>query len=233
MKRGIGLVLLCMSALAQTPVASDAEKHELAVAVEEANTSGFDMIRALEAHLRKYPNTPLRPEISNLLAKAAVETRDDARIVKYGEPVLEAMPNDGTLLDRVPRALLEAGGKEIATRALDYAKKFESYVNRVPVVSGFDPVRNQEEHDRSLARALLYQSKAYRILENFDEARRRAALAYIAYPDEASARAWSEALELQGKHDEAIARLADALMIEDERASDEQRRADRKALGEM
>ena len=233
MKRGIGLVLLCISALAQKPVASDAEKHELAAAVEEANTSGFDMIRALEAHLRKYPNTPLRPEISNLLAKAAVEISDDARILKYGEPVLEAMPNDRTLLDRVPRALLEAGGKDNATRALDYAKRFESYVNSVPVVSGFDPVRNQEEHDRSLARALLYQSKAYRILENFDEARRRAALAYIAYPDEASARAWSEALELQGKHDEAIARLADALMIEDERASDEQRRVDRKALGEM
>ncbi len=157
MKRGIGLVLLCMSALAQAPVASDAEKHELAVAVEEANTSGFDMIRALEAHLRKYPNTPLRPEIFNLLAKAAVETRDDARIVKYGEPVLVAMPNDGTLLDRVARALLDAGGKDNATRALDYAKRFEGYVSRVPVVSGFDPVRNQEEHDRSLARALLYQ----------------------------------------------------------------------------
>jgi thiol-disulfide isomerase/thioredoxin len=94
-------------------------------------------------------------------------------------------------------------------------------------------VRNQEDHDRSLARALLYQARAYRVLDNSDEARRRAALAYIAYPDEASARAWSEALEAQGKHDEAISRLADALMIEDERASDEQRRADRKALGEM
>jgi len=230
---GIGLVLLCMVALAQAPVASDAEKHELAVAVEEANTSGFDMIRALEMHLRKYPNTPLRPEIFNLLAKAAVETRDDARIVKYGEPVLKVMPNDGTLLDRVPRALLDAGGKDNAARALEYAKRFEGYVSRVPVVSGFDPVRNQEEHDRSLARALLYQSKAYRILDNSDEARRRAALAYIAYPDEASAREWSEALESQGKHDEAIARLADALMIEDPRASNEQRRADRKELGEM
>ncbi len=233
MKRGIGLVLFCMSALAQAPVASDAEKHELAVAVEEANTSGFDMIRALEAHLRKYPNTPLRPEIFNLLTKAAVETRDDARIVKYGEAVLLVKPNDVTLLDRVPLALLAAGGKDNATRALDYAKRFEAYVIRVPVVSGFDPVRNQEEHDRSMARALLYQARAYRILENFEEARRKAALAYIAYPDEASAREWSEVLELQGMHEEAIARLADALMIEDARASDEQRRADRKALGEM
>ena len=75
MKRVFGAMLLCISALAQAPVATDDEKRELAAAVQEANTSGFDIIRALEAHLRKYPNTALRPEIFNLLAKAAVETR--------------------------------------------------------------------------------------------------------------------------------------------------------------
>jgi thiol-disulfide isomerase/thioredoxin len=222
-----------MSALAQTPVASDAEKQELAASVQEANTSGFDMIRALEAHLRKYPDTPLRPEIFNLLAKAAVESRDDARIIRYGEPVLLVTPNDVTLLDRVSRALLDAGGKENAARALEYAKRFEDYVIRVPVPSGYDPVKNQEDHDRAMARALLYQARAYRILGEFDEGRRKAALAYIAYPDEPSARTWSEALELQGKHEEAIQRLADAFAIADSRASDEDRSEDRKQLGEM
>jgi len=102
-------------------VASDAEKHELAEAIQEANTSGYDIIRALEAHLRKYPDTPLRPDIYNLLAKAAVEIRDDARIIRYGEPALAATPNDVTLLDRVSRALLNAGGKDNAARALGYA----------------------------------------------------------------------------------------------------------------
>src|SRR5580700_3594638 len=144
MTRGIGLVLLCTAALAQAPVAAHipeakpAEKHELAEAITEANTSGYDITRALEAHLRKYPETPLRPDIYNLLAKAAVEIRDDARIIRYGEPVLVVTPNDVTLLDRVSRALLdtggkEAGGKENATRALGYAKRFEDYVIRVPV----------------------------------------------------------------------------------------------------
>ncbi len=237
MKRGIGLVLLCISALAQSqaPVseATPAEKHELAEAIKEANTSGFDIIRALEAHLRKYPDTPLRPDIYNLLAKAAVEIRDDARIIRYGEPALAATPNDVTLLDRVSRALLDAGGKENATRALGYAKRFEDYVIRVPVPLGYDAVKNQEDHDQALARALLYQSRANRILGNYDDARRTAALAYIAYPDEASARAWSEALELQGKHQEAIERLADAFAIADPQATDEDRAADRKQLGEM
>jgi len=233
MKRGIGLLLVCMSALGQAPVASDAEKHELAEAIQEANTSGYDIIRALEAHLRKYPDTPLRPDIYNLLAKAAVEIRDDARIIRYGEPALAATPNDVTLLDRVSRALLNAGGKDNAARALGYAKRFEDYVIRVPVPLGYDAVKNQEDHDQALARALLYQSRANRVLGDYDNARRTAALAYIAYPDEASARAWSEALELEGRHQEAIERLADAFAIADPQSSDDDRAADRKRLGEL
>jgi len=245
MKRGIGLLVVCISALGQalaqpqTSVATQireatpGEKHELAEAIKEANTSGYDITRVLEAHLRKYPDTPLRPDIYNLLAKAAVEIRDDARILRYGEPVLAAAPNDVTLLDRVSRALLDAGGKENATRALGYAKRFEDYVIRVPVPLGYDAVKNQEDHDQALARALLYESRANRILGNYDESRRTAALAYIAYPDKASARAWSEALELQGRHQEAIERLADAFAIADPQSADDDRTADRKQLGEL
>jgi thiol-disulfide isomerase/thioredoxin len=237
MKRGIGLLVVCISALglaqAQAPVASDVEKRELAEAIKEANTSGYDLTRALETHLRKYPDTPLRPDIYNLLAKAAVEIRDDARIIRYGEPALTAAPNDVTLLDRVSRALLNAGGKDNAMRALGYAKRFEDYVIRVPIPLGYDAVKNQQDHDQALARALLYESRANRILGDYDEARRTAALAYIAYPDEASARAWSEALELQGKQQEAIERLADAFAIADPRTAGDDRAADRKRLGEM
>ncbi len=120
MKRGIGLVLLCTSALAQLQAqiseATPAEKHELAEAMREANTSGYDITRALETHLRKYPDTPLRPEIYNLLAKAAVEIRDDARIIRYGEPALTATPNDVSLLDRVSRALVNTGATTPAAK---------------------------------------------------------------------------------------------------------------------
>jgi len=233
MKRGIGLFVVCISALgqAQAPEATPAEKHELAEAIKDANTSGYDLTRALETHLRKYPATPLRQDIYNLLAKSAVEIRDDARIIRYGEPTLTFTPNDVTLLDRVSRALLGAGGKENARRALIYAKRFEDYVIRVPVPLGYDAVKNQEDHDQTLARALLYESRAHRILGDYDEARRTAALAYIAYPEEASAREWSEALELQGKHQEAIERLADAFAIA--QASSDDRATDRKQLGEL
>src|SRR5260370_13730120 len=99
----VGLSLV--TAQAQAPAASDAEKQELAAAVQEASTSGFDMIRALEAHLRKYPNTPLRRDMLPLLAKAAVDAKDEARIIQYCAPGLARSPTQVTLLDSISQPL--------------------------------------------------------------------------------------------------------------------------------
>src|SRR4051812_15431004 len=163
---------------------SDAERDELAASLREASTSPMDIIRAAEAHLRKYPNSTLRPEILPLLAKEAIEVKDIQRIALYGVPVLAAAPNDVLLLDRTASALLTLGGRENAEKALDYGKRFEQFVEQLPVVEGSDPARNQEDHDRALNRALVYQARALGVLGMHDEARKKAQLAYIAYADE-------------------------------------------------
>lgn len=213
--------------------ALDAEKKELAAELREAQTSPLDMIRALEAHLRKYPNTGMRAEIMPLLAKEAVEAADTRRIALYGVPALEAAPNDVLLLDRVAAALLNLGGRENAEKALEYGKRFEEFVANIPTVEGSDPARNQEDHDRALARALVYQARALGVLGMNDEARKKAQLAYIAYAEEPSAREWSEALKRLGNDRQAIERLADAFAISDPHATEENRALDRKELGEM
>jgi len=212
---------------------SEAERNELAAELREAQTSPLDMIHALEAHLRKYPNSPVRPEIMPLLAKEAVEAGDVQRIALYGMPALEAAPNDVQLLDRVAAALLNLGGRENAEKALEYGKRFEEFVANVPVVEGSDPARNQEDHDRALERALVYQARALGMLDRKDEARKKAQLAYIAYADEQSAREWADALSRAGNDQQAIERLADAFAIPDARASAENRALDRKVLGGM
>ena len=166
---------------------TEAERNELAAELREAQTSPLDMIHALEAHLRKYPNSPVRPEIMPLLAKEAVEAGDTQRIALYGVPALEAAPNDVLLLDRVSSALLNLGGRENAEKALEYGKRFEGYVANLPVVDGSDPARNQEDHDRALERALLYQSRAFTLLEAAGDARIKAELAFMAFPEANSA----------------------------------------------
>ena len=103
----------------------------------------------------------------------------------------------------------------------------------VPVPTGATAVRNQEDqYDRALERALLYQARAFAILGSNDDARIKAELAYRAYPEEPSAREWAEALERAGRHDDAIQQMAAAFVISDARATLEDRALDRRVLGE-
>ena len=69
-------------------------------------TSPVDLIRGLEAHLAKYPNTAQRADVERSLAKAAIDSNDIPRIVKYGEPAAATSPDDFLLLDRLAYAFL-------------------------------------------------------------------------------------------------------------------------------
>ena len=183
--------------------------------------------------MRAHPQTTLRPEIEQLLAKQAVEAKDSRRTILYGVPTLAKTPNDAPMLDRVTFSLLNVGGKENAEKALEFARKFEDYIVHVPVPTGTDAVRNQEDHDRALERALLYQARAFDLLGAAEDARIKAELAFIAYPEAASAREWAEALEHAGRHEEAVKQMAAAFVIPDSRVTQEDRTTDRRVLGEM
>src|SRR5579863_4632420 len=107
------------------PPASDAEEKELSKALAEAGNSQIDFVRALENHLAKYPNSAKKPEIERALVKAAIEGKDDRRIILHGEWVLDHEAGDAQILDRVTRALLVSDAKENAERALGYAKRYQ------------------------------------------------------------------------------------------------------------
>jgi len=88
--------LLAAVALAQAPSPfqiqtgpakqpTDAEQQALMKAVNESANSPLDLLRSLEAYLQKYPDTVQRPDIEFTIAKAAIELKDDRRIVQYGE----------------------------------------------------------------------------------------------------------------------------------------------------
>ena len=55
----------------------------------------------------------------------------------------------------------------------------------------------------------------------------------MAYPEEASAREWAEALEREGRHEDAVKEMAAAFAIPDSRVTQEDRTTDRRVLGEM
>jgi len=221
------------TAQAPKPSPAEAENKELAASLADVGNSSVDVERVLEQFLKKYPEAAQKKQIERALAHAAIDLKDDARTILYGQRVLLDTPDDMLLLDRVARALLASGGRENAEKSLQYSRGFEQNIKKAAAPDGRDTGHKQEERDRGLSRALLYQAKAKTILGERGEAERLAAEAYQTFPCEEAAREWANALAESGKQPEALLRLADAFVIPDSRALDTDRSDGRRKLGEL
>ncbi|MBZ5605594.1 MAG: TlpA family protein disulfide reductase [Acidobacteriia bacterium] len=238
-RRALALIALALwpvlTCAQQAPpqTSSDADNKELAQALQESGSSAVDIVRILEAFLAKHPASVQRPQIERALARASVDLKDDRRIVLYGEPALKAAPDDMLLLDRVARAFLTMGGRENAEKSLQYSKLFEQAIRKAPAPEGREAGRKQDERDRGLARALVYEARAQGVLGKDGDAEKLAAEAFGIYPSEESAREWSDALVRQHREKDALPHLADAFAIPDAHSTDADRADDRRRLGEL
>src|SRR5579864_1310649 len=113
------LALAAASLLAQEPL-SQAEQQSLQRALGEAGNSPVDFIRAIENHLKQYPNTLRRAELERALMKTAMDLNDDPRMLLYGESVLAGDPDNVQVLQHLTTALLHKGDKASAEKALDH-----------------------------------------------------------------------------------------------------------------
>ena len=135
------------------------------------------------------------------LAKAAIESNDLPRIAKYGESA--AADLGGRLSAAGPAGLrfwFWAARKraEYAAKAYKYARAFEDLVDKMPVATGKDAARRQDEQERAISHALIYQARARTIQNDSQDALRLAARAFSAYPGEETAREWAEVLLQHG-----------------------------------
>ena len=146
--------LLAVCVWGQEP--SIAEQQSLMAALTDGQSGALDMIRAMEAHLAKFPRSSQLAAIEQTLAKAALDAGDLDRLVKYGEPLLEALPDDILLLDRLSFALVNKEDKSLAPRAYAHARRLEELLNGLKVVPGIGAGRKQEDWDREMSRALFY-----------------------------------------------------------------------------
>ncbi len=234
MKRLLLLAVVCRFCFAQD--LPEAEQRALSQILAEAGSSPIEMVRALEAHLAKFPQSTKRAELERVLAKAAIENKDDRRIILYGERVLAREQDDLQLLDRVARALLASDAKETSERALKYAQRYEQLVaemRKKPSDSRGGQAQWQEELDRGSARALALEARATGNLGKMEEAVSLAKKAYAVVPTSESAREIGRWLARLGKEEEAIPYIADAFVLADPKSSDADRASDRKRMGEL
>jgi thiol-disulfide isomerase/thioredoxin len=228
-------LLVTLQTRAQTAPAR--EQAELAQAVAEANGSPVDLIRALEEHLRKYPDAPRRAEIESTIYKTATQINDRPRVILYGDKLLASNPADEMeILDRIIHALLASDDTEAAKRALAYAKRYEQDVKAMQA-------RAPEGHttaaqwadisDRALARATVLEARATGNLGNREDAVAYARRSWNAAPTAESAQEMAHWLVRLGRDAEAIDCYADAVMMEDPRFAWADRDADRKVATDL
>lgn len=215
------------------PANPAAEQAELSQAVNEANGSAIDLTRALEQHLRKYPNSPRRSDIETSLYKTAADSNDHARIILYGQRLLAGKPdNELEILDRVIRALLASDDTESAKTALAFGKRYEAGVAAFrarPPEGHTTTAQWADLGDHALARATVLEARATGNLGNFEEAVADARRSWDASPTAESAHEMARWLVKLGRDADAIERYADAVMMEDARSPWSDRDRDHKA----
>ena len=229
---------LFFATLLGAQIPAEQEAQELSRAIAEAGTSPIDFTRALEGHLRKYPETPQRNAIEKALAKSAIESNDRARIILYGERVLTAEPanDDLQLIDRVTRALLETDDSGSAKKALAYATRYEREVEAMRSRAGqghMSPGQWSEEVDKGKARALVFQARATGMMGNLEDAVKLARQSWEMYPGAEGAREAARWLAKLGRDTEAIDFYAAAFTMDDGRTTDADRAHDRERMGEL
>ncbi len=234
MMRVVRLAPLAVAAILAAQSGDEAEQAHLSRVLAEAGPSPIDYMRALEKHLGKFPASKQRDEIERTIAKTAVETRDDRRLLAWAPRVVDREGDNPELLERLALVLLKKDDKESATRALEFARRLERAANAVHWKEA-SPARVRwklrQEHDRLLGKALAYQSRATGNLGKLDEAVALARRSFEAFPTGESAREISRWLARLDRVEEALVRLADAFAMGD--STDAERTRDRARLGEL
>jgi thiol-disulfide isomerase/thioredoxin len=239
MKFFAALLFCCSAAFAQEEKAQpkvDPEQQELNAALADAGNSPIDFTRALETHLKKYPNSPRKLEIQRAIAKTAIETKDDKRIMQYGEILLAVEPIDLQLMDRVLHLLLVSDDRETAVKAMAYALKYQKEIEKIgtqPAPAHFNPAQWKSEIDKGLARAYVYEARATGNQGKIQEAVDLAKKSWEVYPTAVGAREEGRWLAKQDKNLDAVAAIADAFTLDDPLATVGERGKDRIKMGEL
>jgi thiol-disulfide isomerase/thioredoxin len=215
----------------QAPAGPAAEELDLETAVAEAGSSPVEYARALERHLKKYPNSKQREDIERVIVQAAIDLRDRRRLVEFGVPVLERGVMDPQMLDHVTRALLDREDKESNERAFKFAGRLEKYLADELRRQESGAVRSVRVEDLRFryARSLTFQARAFGNLGKPQEAVEAARRGYAAFPQAEPARELARALERAGQIEAALPYLAEAFAL----AEAGQQGRDRDKLGEL
>src|SRR6476620_12154749 len=157
------LLTLCLmaftavTAFPQEPAAAQIEsdsESELQRAIQGAGGNPPQLVSALEAYLKKYPNSRRKAELERELFQLSLGLSDHDRSISYAERVIASNERDAETLKAVVTLLRERHAPGDLEKALKYADRL---VNRVEsAYSSPKPARMNDAHradrrDRGIA----------------------------------------------------------------------------------
>ncbi len=235
MTRLAALLLAVSLVSAAQSISRDEEERLLREALGSSAGGAADFIRIVEEHLRKHPDSPRRAQIEAAILRAAVDSKDHERVIRYGWKVFEAGSGDPAVLEELAKALLTRPDTESAGKALKVAQGLEKRIRerRIEGDSPRERARMQEEIDASLARALLLEARALAALGKLEEAVASARRSFETRPSGEAAREAARWSEKAGKIEDAVRALADAFVLTDPPQPDALRAKDRAKMSEL
>lgn len=217
---------LALNAQDGKPAAADEEQQVLRQALGEAGNSPVEFLRALEGHLKKYPQTARRDEIERAIIKSAIQAQDRKRIVEYGERLLKKERNDAQVLEEVATALVALGDKPSTVRAATYAEQLVDYLRiaaKEKQGSSRDQAKFTADLNESLGRAYLVWARALDIQGQGAEAIEKGEASFRADATSDAARLLGRIYAKASRPAEAVARYADAFALDGEDRADTRR----------
>lgn len=195
------------------------ERQDLIVATQQAAGSPVDFVRALEAHLKKYPNSPYREKIVRSLFQVSQKLDDQHRIALYGEQLLAKDPDDVSVLSSVGIALNSFNDPNRSGRALSIGKQLEKDA-REKLTSNEDKTSGPKsnlhlQHAQDLAIALTIEADAYGTGGQLHQAVAAAKAAFSTFPAAEAARSLGRWEASDHYSSDAVKAYADAFALAD------------------
>jgi len=228
--------VLATGAPGRPPQANTTEQQELRKAIDDAANDRSALLRNLEAFLKKYPESPQRPQIYRAIVEASLQLRDFQRALDYSERLVSLKPDDVSntiltiqLIERYGDAPAWRRGISYCTRVLAYVER-TSVSEKSPRVSAAD-WENEKKHDTSSV--LLTRGHLYQKLNESPDAQKDYETSYKLYPTPLAAERLGELAELRKDLNGAIHEYALAFALSDGTGGGSTRVELRKKIGNV
>jgi thiol-disulfide isomerase/thioredoxin len=197
---------------------SATEAQDLQRAIDEAGNDRAALARNLDGFLKKYPETPQRPQIYRALVEATLQLRDYARATDYAERLVALRPDDTSITVLAIQLLDKYGDAAGWRRGITYCTRVIEHVNGVSTADKSPRVSNEDwetekKHDK--AALLLVRGRLYQKLNDLLNAQTDLEESYALEASPSAAESLGELAEIRKDRNAAIREYAMAFALAD------------------